>query len=510
MQRRLAWRNERVFYSDHCQKCQRPIVSQFSPEEKLIVYCETCYWADGWAGQDYAQDFDFSKTFGEQFNQLNRAVPHMAMIHTKSTNAEYTHLAANNNNSYLLIESSDNENCNYSYWLQNSRDCFDSSFSIKSELLYWSDNLEDCYKVFYSRSSQQCSNSYFLLNCHNVKNSFGCVNLSNQKYCIFNEPKTKVEYEQFIHILQLDTWEGVGRARQLVAEFTLKQPHKYSEIYEAERSTGNYQHHTKDCQWIFHGYEAEAAHYGEHVWRGARDVMDVNTVGIKAELVYDAINTALNVYQMRFTNQCWHHCNNVDYSMYCGSLQNGFGCVAIKKGQNLIFNKPIGEMEFKNLAQRIQTHMVETKEWGMFLDPKYSLFGYNETIASEQFPLSQAEVQLRGWRWRKNLPGTFGPLTKPTPNIASCHNCAKQYRFISQELAFYKANAIPLPQLCPDCRHRSRMKERNPNYLWQRQCMCTQIDHQHSGRCATNFETTYSPDRKEIVYCEECYKKEVY
>src|SRR3990167_784259 len=138
MQRRLALRNERVFYSDHCQKCQRPIVSQFSPEEKLIVYCETCYWADGWAGQDYAQDFDFSKTFGEQFNQLNRAVPHMAMIHTKSTNAEYTHLAANNNNSYLLIESSDNENCNYSYWLQNSRDCFDSSFSIKSELLYWS------------------------------------------------------------------------------------------------------------------------------------------------------------------------------------------------------------------------------------------------------------------------------------------------------------------------------------------------------------------------------------
>ncbi|EKD78561.1 MAG: hypothetical protein ACD_41C00322G0001, partial [uncultured bacterium] len=46
--------------------------------------------------------------------------------------------------------------------------------------------------------------------------------------------------------------------------------------------------------------------------------------------------------------------------------------------------------------------------------------------------------------------------------------------------------------------------------LWHRQCMCTQTDHGHNGLCPTEFDTTYAPERKEIIYCDECYKKEVY
>jgi len=28
--------------------------------------------------------------------------------------------------------------------------------------------------------------------------------------------------------------------------------------------------------------------------------------------------------------------------------------------------------------------------------------------------------------------------------------------------------------------------------------------------CTNEFETPYAPDRPEIVYCEECYNKEIY
>jgi len=27
--------------------------------------------------------------------------------------------------------------------------------------------------------------------------------------------------------------------------------------------------------------------------------------------------------------------------------------------------------------------------------------------------------------------------------------------------------------------------------------------------CNTTFQTTYAPDRKEIIYCEACYNKEI-
>ncbi|MBI4652773.1 hypothetical protein HY750_00775 [Candidatus Kuenenbacteria bacterium] len=80
---------------------------------------------------------------------------------------------------------------------------------------------------------------------------------------------------------------------------------------------------------------------------------------------------------------------------------------------------------------------------------------------------------------------------------------------------------LPLPRLCPNCRHYQRIKQRNPLKLWKRKCMCggstsdngiykNTIEHFHGDQpCLNEFETTYSPDRKEIVYCEKCYLAEV-
>ena len=33
---------------------------------------------------------------------------------------------------------------------------------------------------------------------------------------------------------------------------------------------------------------------------------------------------------------------------------------------------------------------------------------------------------------------------------------------------------------------------------------------QGGGKCTNEFETSYAPERPEIVYCESCYQKEVY
>ena len=80
---------------------------------------------------------------------------------------------------------------------------------------------------------------------------------------------------------------------------------------------------------------------------------------------------------------------------------------------------------------------------------------------------------------------------------------------------------LPLPRLCPNCRHYQRIKQRNPLKLWKRQCQCAgqksengiyqnTIKHSHENQpCPNEFETSYSPDRKEIVYCEKCYQAEV-
>ena len=36
------------------------------------------------------------------------------------------------------------------------------------------------------------------------------------------------------------------------------------------------------------------------------------------------------------------------------------------------------------------------------------------------------------------------------------------------------------------------------------------LNHEHDGKCNNEFETAFAPDRSEIIYCENCYNKEVY
>ncbi|MDP3762567.1 MAG: hypothetical protein Q8Q97_00650, partial [bacterium] len=82
---------------------------------------------------------------------------------------------------------------------------------------------------------------------------------------------------------------------------------------------------------------------------------------------------------------------------------------------------------------------------------------------------------------------------------------------------------LPLPRLCPNCLHYQRIKQRNPLKLWHRKCQCAgptsenkayqntadHIHHQKDQPCQNEFETTYAPERAEIVYCEQCYLREV-
>ena len=57
---------------------------------------------------------------------------------------------------------------------------------------------------------------------------------------------------------------------------------------------------------------------------------------------------------------------------------------------------------------------------------------------------------------------------------------------------------VTLPRLCPNCRHYQRLKKTNPPKLWHRTCM--------KEGCNNEFETAINKDRKEIVYCKQCYQ----
>jgi hypothetical protein len=180
----------------------------------------------------------------------------------------------------------------------------------------------------------------------------------------------------------------------------------------------------------------------------------------------------------------------------------------------------------------------------LFFPPQLAPFGYNETQGAIYMPLTKEEAVSRGYKWEDNIPGTFGKETlKPQDipdriedildtilsEILACKACGRNYNIARSELDFYRHQRIPVPRLCPECRYRSRINLRLPRKLWHRKCQCAgkkseirneklgtgyayenTIAHFHGSEgCPNEFETSYAPERSEIVYCEQCYNAEV-
>jgi hypothetical protein len=181
-------------------------------------------------------------------------------------------------------------------------------------------------------------------------------------------------------------------------------------------------------------------------------------------------------------------------------------------------------------------------KYGEFFPMEMSPHAYNESFANEHFPLTKEEVEKMGLVWRdisekhfditisgNNLPDDIKDVDDSiTKEVIGCahagtcnHECAGVFKITKQELQFYKLLNIPLPRICQNCRHYARFAWRNPAKLWKRQCHCGGLisadgiyqntaKHVHeNGKCPNEFETSYSPDRKEIIYCEQCFNSEV-
>src|SRR3990167_10898979 len=144
--RRSAWRNERTLYRRNCDLCGKNIVTVYSPNKPYKVYCNECWWGDGWDFASYGRDFDFAKPFFEQFSQLQYEVPRTALLNKNSVNSEYTNHSGDNKNVYLSFCVFDGEDIMYSTWvMEGSRDCMDCS------LIY--EKVERLYETIDSRTS---------------------------------------------------------------------------------------------------------------------------------------------------------------------------------------------------------------------------------------------------------------------------------------------------------------------------------------------------------------------
>ncbi len=517
-QRRYAWRNERTLYRRTCALSGQSTLSVFSPESPFTVLSPDSWYSDKWDPKSYGRVFDFSRSFFDQFRELIEQVPQVALSVVSNQNSDYINQAGWCKNCYLIFEADYNENSLYAHNLSDCRSCMDILQGKNLELCYECVVCRNCYNLRYGLQCDNCSDSWFLRDCIGCSNCIGCTNLRNKKFHIFNEPYDESGYSAKLAELGLQSRGGIERLRTQFDAFALRFPVRAMYGTQNEESSGNYLWNTQRCSGCYECQNMQDCKYVVNS-QNMKNVHDTTVFGAHdgAELCYECHEIGQGVVGCAFSDQLWENVSSVFYSKLCmQNSQNLFGCVGLRHANYCILNKQYSKEEYENLVPTIIEHMRGTGEWGEFFPVNTSPFAYNETVAMEHCPLKKEEVNTRGWAWKETieipptadriLSGTQIPDTiveVPDDILQWAVECAatkRIFRIVKQEMEFCRNQQLPLPIFHSDERHRRRTLLRLPRKLHERNC----------AKCSKSMQTTYSPDRPEKVYCEECYLKEVY
>lgn len=549
MVRRMTWRNERSLYHRACAATGKKVISMFSPEAPVTVYERDYWWSDTWDQLASGRDYDFSKPFFVQFQELLKTAPLPNVANSNCPGSEYGNHNLDCRNCYLISASMGSENILYGRGVIHSRDSVDCDSVLNVERCYDDILCGDLHKVYFSYDSDESFDSAFLQACKNVSDCLGCINLQKRSYHIFNKPYAKEDYKKERSKYDFGSYKALQSFKQQFKEFIVQYPRRYGFVVQSTNTTGDNVISAKNCKHIFDAFGGiENVSYVAHA-KALKDSYDGYGLGM-GELIYEGIDTGLSLSRTKATIFV-HSSHDIEYAYACHNSQYLFGCIGLRSKQYCILNKQYTKEEYEALVPKIIAHMQSMPykdEWGRiygygdFFPEAISPFAYNETIAQEFFPITREKAMKREYRW-KDTPKQDHGITKRVVDIpdhindvsdsivndvlecahkGECNEkCTGAFRIIPQELQFYRQEHIALPRLCPNCRHFERFTKRNPMRLHHRTCDCGGIGskngvyrnlapHVHETvACPNEFETTYAPDRPEMIYCQQCYNAEV-
>lgn len=490
-QRRYSFRNERSLYHRTCDLTGKPIISMYSSDKAVPVYDHRVWWGDGWDALRYGRDFDISRPFFDQFGELLERVPRISLMNKDPENSEYCNFALGNKNCYLCFTTGRTEDGLYGNRTWDSRSVCDCSNIADCELCFEVIDSDRCYNCQHLQNCSGCSDCFLGYDLQGCRDCFGCIGLRNVQYAVANVQLSRAEYEKQVQQLRTD----LPVARADFEHRLLAHPRKHLEGANTEHCTGNAITNAKNAIHCFYVKNIEDCRYVCNA-TNVRDIMDVDNED-HSELVYESIGSETNAAHA-FNDICWFD-RNILYCSLCFNSRHCFGCVGLRHAKYCILNKQYTKEEYEVLVPKLIAQMQQFGEWGEFFPTRLSPYGYNETVAQDFYPLTTQETAARGWKWHDE-ESTEKPDRKAANDVRICEATGAPFRIVPQERAFYERMGIPLPHFSPNERHRQRMQRRNPQRLWERTCM----------KCGKAIETSYAPERPEIVYCETCYLREVY
>lgn len=497
----------------------------YRPDSPYVIYCSKCWWSDNWDVFEYGRDYDFSRPFFEQFKELWLKTPVLGIsidIPTMET-SPYTNHAGHLKNCYLLFHVDHVEDSAYGFYVFNGKTLFDCSNLIFCELSY---DIMHAFKTMHSAGSinlNESINCFFMKDSENCQDCFGSANLRNKKYHIFNKSYSKEDYFNEIKKWDLGSYKTYQEIKKLAQEHWKKfTPRPIYEKFNVN-STGNRIYQSKNCKNSFEVANVEDGKYLMMMYQPPiKDCYDVTSWGNNMSRSYECCNVGEEVSDARFSQESGLGLMDAEYCKL-STGNHHFGCVSVKKGDFIIFNKKYPEEEYWKLREKIIAHMNEMPyvdkngniyKYGEFFPVELSPFAYNETIANKFFPLSKEEIEAQNYRWRdielhnyqitkhvKDLPDHIKDATDEIlKEVIACADCGRGFRIARMELDFLRRMNLPLPRECPFCRVGKKFNE------WVKE---SKLVKRVCDKCGAEFESPHTETDYQKILCKKCWLNEI-
>jgi hypothetical protein len=503
------------------RKCDVPnhdeqMISLFPKECPFPVYDYKYFISDDFDPFSFRTEYITSESPIGVLTSLRKRFPMPSFLNRDPSciNSDYSNGGRYLKNGYYVMACYSVENAWYSNLLNKSRNIMDSRNVTDSEFVYEGFFSDHIYKSFFVYFSSACADSMFLFDCRNCNDCFGCVNLRNKKYCIWNEQYSKEDYESFMKSIYPLSRENLNFYKNKFWELVAILPMNGSRNVTVNNVSGVNLRNSKNLYDVIDAIDSENTRHAEGMLTH-KDSMDASFSGGNSSLLYASINIGSHSSKVKFSVSS-KYCTDCEFIFNSKHLSNCFMCFGLQNKSYCILNKQYTESEYFELVDKIKLEMLEKGEYSDGIGFEFSATPYNFSTSQISFPLDNKEiVKLGGYLAEEpetnasisdllsvdQVPETIDETTDDILNKAiSCEITKRPFRIIASELEFYRRMKIPLPVIHPVLRMEERIRLAPNGKKYETTC----------AKCKKEIYSMFDPAKKFLLYCEDCFKKEIY
>lgn len=443
----------------------------------------------------------------------NFPVPSFFNRDPSSINSDYSNGGRDLKNGYYVWGCYHTENAWYSVNTNKCINVMDVRVITDSEFVYESIFSHHLYKTSFSYFSSDCIESIFLFDCKNCQDCFGCVNLRNVKYHVFNEQLSKEQYEEFMRSVYPLTRENILSYEEKFWELVKKLPMNGSRNIASYNVFGVNLKNSRNLFDVIDSNHSENVRHANSVIHHSNS-MDVVFSGGYSSFLYMCTNIGSQSNWIKFSISS-KFCSNCEFIFNSKNCSNCFMCFGLQNKSYCILNKQYNKEEYFEILDEIKTEMLNRGEYADGPGIEFSAQAYNFSSAQSVYPLGRETVlKLDGYvapepesnvgdmetLEYKELSQFIGEISDDILNKAIiCKTSGRPFKITESELAFYRRMKLPLPDTHPSVRIEKRHQLAPDGKKYKSFC----------SKCDKNIETIFNPERHYIFYCEDCFIKEV-